>query len=151
MAVRTTVDYQALYADGVAHYFDNNGFYTRLFGYAGNTQWEPLKSYGQWRGAGGAGTTHLIRMYKEDVFNETQHNELRSQYKGALDTIHGEFMYKAMTTDVDIDAEWPKYIAQLNAAGMAAINAELNKLQYTVAELNSVGVTCGDSGCVANS
>ena len=39
---------------------------------------------------------------------------------------------------------------QLNAAGMAAINAELNKLQYTVAELNSVGVTCGESGCVPN-
>ena len=89
-------------------------------------------------------------MYKEDVFNETQHNELRAQYKGALDTIHGEFMYKAMTTDLDIDAEWPKYIEQLNAAGMAEINAELNKLQYTVAELSSVGVTCGESGCVAN-
>ena len=90
-------------------------------------------------------------MYKEDVFGETDHNELRAQYKGALDTIHGEFMYKAMTTDLDIDAEWPTYIAQLNSAGMAAINAELNKLQYTVEELNTVGVTCGDSGCVANS
>ncbi len=150
VAVRTTADYAELYADGVAHYFDNNGFYTRLFGYAGNTQWEPLKTYNTWRGPGGAGTTHLIRMYKEDVFNETQHNELRAQYKGALDTIHGEFMYKAMTTDLDIDAEWPKYIEQLNAAGMAEINAELNKLQYTVAELSSVGVTCGESGCVAN-
>ena len=53
---------------------------------------KPLKSYNQWRGPGGAGTTHLIRMYKEDVFNETDHNELRAQFKGALDTIHGEFM-----------------------------------------------------------
>ena len=144
------MDWPERSADGVAHYFDNNGFYTRLFGYAGNTQWEPLKTYGTWRGPGGGGTANLIRMYKEDVFNETRHNELRAQYKGALDTIHGEFMYKAMTTDLDIDAEWPKYIEQLNAAGMAEINAELNKLQYTVAELSTVGVTCGESGCLAN-
>lgn len=153
VAVRATADWAALTADGVAHYFNQQGYYTRLYGdgFPGNTQWEPLKSYNQWRGPGGLGTTHLIRMYKEDVFGETDHNELRARYKGALDTIHGEFMYKAMTTDLDIDAEWPKYIAQLNSAGMAAINAELNKLQYTVEELNTVGVTCGDSGCVANS
>ena len=137
------------YATG-NHQYNHHAWYTRMMGYAGSTQWEPNKSFGVWRGPGGAGTGSLIRMYKEDVFAETQAKELRAQYKGAMDTIHGEFMYKVMTTDMDLDAEWPKYINQLNAAGLTKVNDELNKLQYTVDQLNSVGVTCGDSGCVAN-
>ena len=39
---------------------------------------------------------------------------------------------------------WPTYFEQLNAAGMAEISAELDKLQYTVEEL----ITCSDSGCM---
>ena len=67
------------------------------------------------------------RAYREDIFNETRYTELWVQRRGALQTIRDDFFWKAITTDIDIDAEWPKYVQTWMDAGGRELLDEIEK------------------------
>ena len=70
---------------------------------------------------------HASPNAREDIANTTRFNELWAQFGGALTTLKQEFWWKAITTDIDIDAEWPKYVETWMNAGGREVLAELQK------------------------
>ena len=107
-------------------------------GYEGRDPDWPVPAYREWErchGPGGRCTEHLIRMYQEDVFGETRFDELTTRYRGALESIHGKFFYRMITSDADVDDAWDDYVAEWLAAGGQALHDELARLDYTVADL----------------
>ena len=50
-------------------------------------------------------------MYQEDVLGETRFDEVTTRYRGALESIRGEFFYRMITSDVDVDDAWDDYVA----------------------------------------
>ena len=57
--------------------------------------------------------------YREDVFAETDYTEVWAQFGGALNTLRDEFGWRAITTDMDIDAEWNSYVDKWMKSGNA--------------------------------
>ena len=62
-----------------------------------------------------------------------------AKYAGGLDTIRDEFIWGAITTDMDIDAEWDGYVQKWLSAGGSEVNAEMAKMPI-VAELRKGNV-----------
>lgn len=70
---------------------------------------------------------NLTLPYRIDLFNETQYAQLISIYGATLDTLVDEFFYNSIGGNLDIDAEWDAYIAQLESSGYNQIREELQK------------------------
>jgi ABC-type glycerol-3-phosphate transport system substrate-binding protein len=68
------------------------------------------------------------KAYREDIFAQTRFEELLSTSRTALDTIRDEFWWKAVTSDIDIEAEWPGYVETLMKNGLRQILAEAEKM-----------------------
>ncbi|MBP1993408.1 ABC transporter substrate-binding protein [Paenibacillus eucommiae] len=68
-----------------------------------------------------------IYPHRNDMFSETKLADLSKQYDSGLETMRKEFMYKAITGEVDIDKEWDNYLKKLDSAGLEKIHVELNK------------------------
>ena len=79
-------------------------------------------------------TTKLSDNYRYDLFDQTKYTEYRTKDGSGLDTIRDEFMTKAITGQLDINAEWDGYVENWKKAGGARILEELQKAP-TVAEI----------------
>jgi hypothetical protein len=73
------------------------------------------------------GLRHGIPNAREDIASATSFNELWAQFGAALTTLKQEFWWKAITTDIDIDAEWPGYVNTWMNAGGRQVLDELQK------------------------
>ena len=119
-------------------FYNHTSFPRRVYGYEGHAPDWPVPAYREWErchGPGGRCTEHLIRMYQEDVLGETRFDELTTRYRGPLESIHGQFFYRMITSAVDVDDAWDDYVAEWLAAGGQALHDELARLDYTVADL----------------
>lgn len=88
----------------------------------------------------GEGKKDALPAYREDIFRQTKYTELWSQYSAALNSIRDEFFWKAITTNMDIEAEWPKYVQTWMNAGGTEVLAEISKAP-TVADIRAGKVT----------
>lgn len=70
---------------------------------------------------------NLYRPYRIDLFGDTKYGELVSTYGATINTLVDEFFYNAIGGNIDIDAEWDKYIENLNKSGYAEMREELQK------------------------
>ena len=68
-----------------------------------------------------------LYMHREDLFGETEYQNLRKKYSGDLDTIRDEFFYKAVTGQIDVDSEWNSYVKKYMGAGGDELLAEIKK------------------------
>jgi hypothetical protein len=76
------------------------------------------------------------RAYREDLFNQTRYNELWAQGGSALNTIRDDFFWRAITTDLDIEAEWPGYVETWMNNGGRELLDEL-EMAPTVADIRA--------------
>ena len=76
----------------------------------------------------GAGAEAAQPAYREDIFATTKYSEIWAQFYGALNTIRDEFAWRAITTDMDIDAEWDAYVAKWLKSGGKDILTEVEKM-----------------------
>ena len=67
------------------------------------------------------------RPYRYDVFVETDFQDVRQQYGTAMGTLHSEFMWRIITGQGDLDAEWEGHVERFMNAGGSALLAELKK------------------------
>jgi hypothetical protein len=74
-----------------------------------------------------AGRKTVYANSKYDYFNETKYNELRSKYTAKLKTITDEYMFKAITGELNIDSTWDNYVKNYLSNGGSEITAELDK------------------------
>ena len=88
---------------------------------------EWLNQNNDWFVAAGGKYNMSERAYREDIFNQTRYAELWAQHRGALQTIRDDFFWKAVTTDIDIEAEWPGYVQTWMDAGGRALLDEIEK------------------------
>ena len=65
--------------------------------------------------------------YRADILNETNLVEVSRKYGATLDTMTQEFYYKAITGEIDVDAEWDDFVAQYMKNGGNEELAELKK------------------------
>lgn len=63
-----------------------------------------------------------------DIFNETDFREVAARRGEALQTMTAEFFAKAVTGEIDIDAEWDAYVANWMNAGGDELMAEIAKM-----------------------
>jgi putative aldouronate transport system substrate-binding protein len=109
---------------GILYYAYMN-FYRELHLLYVNPQTKPLQAF---FGAGGAGSQSSIPSYREDLFGESNYTDLWAQYGGALNTIKEEFIWQAITQNLNIDAEWDGYVNRWLNAGGQQVHAELTKM-----------------------
>ena len=76
----------------------------------------------------GDGAKAAVPQYREDVFGETNYAETWSQFRGPLDTLRDEFIWEAITTNMDIDARWDTYVNKWMGSGGKEVLAELEKM-----------------------
>jgi len=69
-----------------------------------------------------------IDTYKIDLFNTTKWSDVYSQYSTTLETMYGEFFVKAITGEIDIDAEWDNYVNKWKSSGGDVWLQEINKM-----------------------
>ena len=84
----------------------------------------------------GEGAKDAVPAYREDIFAQTNYQTVWGRYSAALNSIRDEFFWKAITTSMNIDTEWPKYVQTWMNAGGADVLAELEKAP-TVADIRS--------------
>ena len=65
--------------------------------------------------------------YRWDLLGETEVGEMEIKHGTAVNTLEEEFYYKAITGQIDVDAEWDAYVQQWNDHGGEAIMAEVAK------------------------
>ena len=65
--------------------------------------------------------------HRLDLYNETNLAALSAENSATISTIVDEWWIGVICGTVDADASWDSYLAQLNAAGYAEMEAELNK------------------------
>ncbi|MBN2405539.1 MAG: hypothetical protein JXE06_08160 [Coriobacteriia bacterium] len=75
----------------------------------------------------GKGPAMLSFPARVDFFNETGYADKQLQYADALNTTRDEFYMKAITGEVDIDAEWDAYVSRWLSLGGKELMAELAK------------------------
>jgi hypothetical protein len=75
----------------------------------------------------GEGSKDSLPAYREDIFGQTNYDELMTRYGGALETIRKEFIWKAITTNMNIDAEWDGYVKKWMDSGGREVLAQLEK------------------------
>lgn len=63
-----------------------------------------------------------------DIFNETDFRDVSARRGEALQTMTAEFFAKAVTGEIDIDAEWDAYVANWMDAGGDELMAEIAKM-----------------------
>ena len=63
-----------------------------------------------------------------DIFNQTDFREVQSRRGEALQTMTAEFFARAVTGEIDVDAEWDRYVADWMAAGGDELMAEIAKM-----------------------
>ena len=136
-AVRTTLGDTDQSARGILYY----NAYSRpseleRYGY----DEQGARDYADFRVPGGKYAGLSPYAYREDIFQQTQYAVLRAQSRSALNTLRDEFFWKALTTDLDIDAEWPGYVDGWMNAGGREMLAELEKAP-TVADIRAGRVT----------
>ena len=56
------------------------------------------------------------------------YNEASLEYKADVDAIADEFFMRALSSNMDIDAEWDAYVQEMNRAGLTEIMKEYNAL-----------------------
>jgi hypothetical protein len=84
----------------------------------------------------GEGAKDAVPAYREDIFRQTKYVETWARYGAALRSIRDEFFWKAITSNLDIETEWPKYVQTWMSAGGSEVLAELEKAP-TVADIRS--------------
>ena len=89
-----------------------------------------LRDFYTWMAAG-AGRRFAIGPYRFDIANETNIREVNRQYGSTMNTIRDEFMYKAITGEIDIDAEWDSYVKNWLDNGGSDLLAEYAKAPMT--------------------
>ena len=73
------------------------------------------------------GQSLIIKNHRFDIKNETRYEELVREYGATLGPIVGEFYAKAITGEIDIDAEWDEHVKTWMDNGGAELVVELNK------------------------
>lgn len=63
-----------------------------------------------------------------DIFNQTDFRDVQSRRGETLQTMTAEFFARAVTGDIDVDAEWDRYVADWMAAGGDELMAEIAKM-----------------------
>lgn len=80
-------------------------------------------------------TEKMVKMrilpYRYDQFKKTNLTALNMKYRADLNTMTSEFLFKAVTGKIDIDAEWDTYVKNWRAAGGNEILAEYQKAPLT--------------------
>lgn len=69
----------------------------------------------------------MLRTFRHDYFNETKFAELNAKYNAMLKTITDEYLFKAITGEVDIDATWNDYVDNYLKSGGQELVTELEK------------------------
>ena len=90
-----------------------------------NPEHQPLMKFFY---ADGEGARIAVPAYREDVFKESKYSDLWAQYGGALNTIRDEFVWEAITKNMDIDSRWDAYVKTWLGAGGKQIHDELEKM-----------------------
>ncbi len=75
----------------------------------------------------GTGQEHAIRSFRTDLFGETNLAKVNAEYSSTVNAIRDEFYFKAITGEIDIDAEWDAYVRAWLSNGGSMILAELEK------------------------
>lgn len=86
-------------------------------------KWKAIYEYFQF----GPGSKDATPAYREDLFRQTAYKEILTRYGSALSTIRTEFFWKAITTNMNIDAEWDAYVQKWMGSGGKEVLAELEK------------------------
>mgnify|MGYP003302424026 FL=1 len=66
--------------------------------------------------------------YKTDYTSETNYSKLNAEYKGDLDAYVADYRTRAIMGDIDVDATWEEYLAELDRLGYSELMAELDKV-----------------------
>ena len=74
-----------------------------------------------------AGRQLSLMPYRWDLLGETALGDMQSKYGATLNTIRDEFTLKAITGQINIDAEWDAYVASWMSNGGTELLAELAK------------------------
>lgn len=69
----------------------------------------------------------MTRSFRYDYFNETKFAELNAKYNAMLKTISDEYLFKAITNEIDIDATWDAYVDSYLKNGGQELITELEK------------------------
>ena len=117
-------------------YYPYMNFYRELHLMYVSPEQAPLQAY---FGEGGEGGAIAVPSYREDLFSETDYAVVWAEYAGALDTIRDEFIWEAITSDLEIDAAWDSYVEKWLQAGGSEVHAEMAKMPI-VAELRKGNV-----------
>lgn len=80
-------------------------------------------------GKGGKWMDYASFPYKTDYTSETNYNALRAEYSSGLDAYVADYRTRAIMGDVDVDATWAEYLAELDRLGYSELMAELDKVQ----------------------
>jgi len=80
----------------------------------------------------GPGADWAVPQYRQDVLNETDYLTVLSRVRGAVDTVREEFAWEAITTKMDIEAEWDAYVSSWLGAGGQLLLNELEKMPQTL-------------------
>ena len=117
-------------------YYPYMNFYRELHLMYVSPEQAPLQAY---FGEGGEGGAIAVPSYREDLFSETDYATVWAEYAGALDTVRDEFIWEAITGDLEIDAAWDSYREKWLQAGGNEVHAEMAKMPI-VAELRKGNV-----------
>lgn len=63
-----------------------------------------------------------------DPLKQTGYSDLVAEYGESLQTIRREFLYKVITGQTNLDAEWDNYVNMLNNAGLTQLHEELQHM-----------------------
>lgn len=69
----------------------------------------------------------VLGPYKVDRFNQTEVLDIKAKYGAGLNTISEEFFYRAVTGEINIEAEWDAYVNNWLSSGGSELLAELEK------------------------
>ena len=65
--------------------------------------------------------------HREDIFTRTDYLPLWAEFGGGLTTLKQETWWRYITTDVDIDADWQRYVDEWMNLGGREVLEELNQ------------------------
>ena len=65
--------------------------------------------------------------HREDIFTQTDYLPLWAEFGDGLSTLKQETWWRYITTDVDIDADWQRYVDEWMSIGGREVLDELNK------------------------
>jgi hypothetical protein len=103
--------------------------------YPGMNPWDYLqygyrkhtKTFYDYYVVGGRGPDLRFRVYKWDIFRETDMANLYDVYGEGLNTLASEYYYKAVTGQADVADDWDEYVAKWKSNGGDKYIAEMEK------------------------